>query len=112
MAQSKVSNTFSPRLIQGIKTALPNFIAKSSKGAYVFTECGRKYVDFTCGIGVTNLGHCHEGVTAAAQKAVGNLVHSQQNIMKHRPMMDLIQNLAELPFARSAGLDAWYFWNR
>jgi len=110
MTQSMVT-TFSPKLIQGIKTALPNVIAHSSKGSYVFTECGRKYIDFSCGIGVTNLGHCHPGVTAAAQKAVGTLVHAQQNIMKHRPMMDLIQNLAHIPFCRDSGLDAWYFWN-
>jgi len=65
------SHAFSPRLIHGVKQYLPNYIAKSSKGAYVYTECGRKLVDFSSGIGVTNLGHCHDGVTAAVKEAAG-----------------------------------------
>lgn len=46
-------------------------------------------------------------------KAVGEggLVHQQQNIMRHRPMVDLIERLGALPFAEDNGLDAWFFWN-
>ena len=65
----------------------------------------------SCGIGVTNLGHCHAGVTRAVQKAAGELVHAQQNIMRHRPMVDLIDRLAALPFAQNSNLDSWFFWN-
>jgi hypothetical protein len=70
-----------------------------------------KYRFSSCGIGVTNLGHCHNGVTRAVQKAAGELVHAQQNIMRHRPMVDLIDRLASLPFAQSSSLDSWFFWN-
>lgn len=38
------------RLIQGVKHALPDCVVKSSKGSYVTTECGRKFLDFTCGM--------------------------------------------------------------
>ena len=75
------------------------------------TECGRRLIDFSCGIGVTNLGHCHAGVTDAVLAAVPNLVHAQQNIIKHRPMIDLINKLSDLPFARKSKLDHWFFWN-
>ena len=99
------------RLIQGVKHIFPETVTKSSKGLIVETECGRKLTDFTCGIGVANLGHCHPGVTAAVQKAAGTLVHAQMNIMRHRPMLDLIGKLGELKLSRDSGFDAWYLWN-
>lgn len=103
--------SFSPRLNHGVKHMFPNLIAKSHKGSYVTTECGRRFLDFSSGIGVTNLGHCHPGVTEAVTKAVGTLVHSQQNIMRHRPMINLIDKLASLDLSKKAGLDSWFFWN-
>jgi 4-aminobutyrate aminotransferase-like enzyme len=98
------------QLIKGVKNALP-FIVKSSKGHLVTTQCGKTLLDVTCGIGVTNLGHGHPKVTVAAQKACETLVHAQQNIMRHEPMMQLIDKLASTKLAKSAGLDAWFFWN-
>jgi len=35
----------------------------------------RRYLDFTSGIAVCNLGHCHPNVTAAIQKQAAKLVH-------------------------------------
>lgn len=99
-----------PRLFKGVKQLMPH-IVKSSKGSFVETECGKKILDFTCGIGVTNLGHCHPGVTKAAQEACGNLVHAQQNIMQHRPLLNLIDKLSNLEFSKKASLDSWFFWN-
>ena len=100
----------SPRLFQGVKQLLPH-VVKSSNGAFVETECGRKFLDFTCGIGVTNLGHSHEGTTQAVIKAAPHLVHAQQNIMRHRPMMDLIDRLSALDLSQKASFDSWFFWN-
>jgi len=33
--------------------------SERAEGSYIYAEDGRKYLDFTCGIGVTNTGHCH-----------------------------------------------------
>src|SRR5260370_14359501 len=42
------------------------------EGCYLYATDGRKFLDFTSGIAVTSLGHCHprliEAVTAQAQK--------------------------------------------
>ena len=70
---------------------------------------GRKYLDFTCGIGVANLGHCHPAVTKAAQAQVGNLVHGQVNIAFQKPYIDLVENL--LPVMPHKSLDTFFFWN-
>jgi 4-aminobutyrate aminotransferase len=100
-----------PRLIHGVKHVLPDVVVKSAKASYIETECGRHMLDFSCGIGVTNLGHSHPGVTKAVIEAAPQLVHAQQNIFKHRPMVNLIHKLADLKVSKSAGLDAWFFWN-
>lgn len=100
----------SPHLFQGVKQLLP-YVVKSSKGVHVETECGKKFIDFTCGIGVTNLGHSHDAVNKAVIEAVPNLVHAQQNIMQHKPMTNLIHKLYELDISQRANLNSWFFWN-
>lgn len=99
-----------PRLFHGVKQLLP-YVVKSSRGAIVTTECNRKFLDFTSGIGVTNLGHSHPGVTKAVIEAAPTLVHAIQNVMVHRPMMNLIGRLADLDVSKRAGFDSWFFWN-
>ena len=96
------------KLIHGIKTMLPNYVVSSCKGMYMYTECGRKMLDFSSGIGVTNLGHSHPAVTEATRAAVDTVVHCQQNIMKHRPMLNLIDKIADLPFSKKSKFDSWY----
>ena len=37
-------------------------------GAYLYTTDGRKFLDFTSGIAVTSLGHCHpHGIEAVTK---------------------------------------------
>lgn len=66
-------------------------------------------LDFTCGIGVTNLGHCHPAVTQAAQAQVGKLVHGQVNIAFQKPYLELVESL--LPVMPHKSLDTFFFWN-
>ncbi len=58
---------------------------------------------------VTNLGHCHPKVTAAAQEQIGTLVHGQVNIGFNKPYLNLIQKL--LPVMPDPSLDSFFFWN-
>ena len=79
-----------------------------AQGPYLYATDGRRYLDFTTGIGVTNTGHCHPKVVAAAQAQVAKLIHGQANIVYHKPMFELIQGLKEvLP----AHLDSFFFTN-
>ena len=66
-------------------------VLESGAGSYVTTTEGRKKLDFTSGIGVTNLGHCHPAVTKAAQAQVGKLVHGQVNIAFQKPYLELVE---------------------
>ena len=105
------STNLKPRLFHGVKHALPNIIIKSAKGSYLYSECGRKLLDFSTGIGVTNLGHSHDRVTEAIIKTAPTVVHAQQNIFRHRPMIDLIDQLGNLKLSKEADFDSWFFWN-
>jgi len=63
------------------------------EGCYLYDINGVRWLDFTCGIGVTNTGHCHPKVVAAIQKQAALLLHGQANIVIHRPMLELVTEL-------------------
>ncbi len=44
-------------------------------GTKVIDKHGKQYVDFTSGIGVCNLGHCHPTVVKAVEKQLGDIWH-------------------------------------
>ncbi|HBM16358.1 MAG TPA: aspartate aminotransferase family protein [Lentisphaeria bacterium] len=45
------------------------------KGSFVWDSNGKKYIDFTCGISVCNLGHSHKAISKAISKQSKKLVH-------------------------------------
>ena len=73
-----------------------NFVADRAEGSYIYTDDGRKFLDFTCGIGVTNTGHCHPKVVEAIRQQAGNFIHAQANIVIHKPMLQLIEELRKI----------------
>jgi 4-aminobutyrate aminotransferase len=88
---------------------LTDEILEYGAGSYVATAGGRHFLDFTCGVGVTNLGHCHPKVTKAVQEQAGKISHAQITIGFHRPYLKLIENL--LPMMPHPSLDAFFFSN-
>ena len=71
-------------------------IAERGEGAYLYTTDGRKLLDFTCGIGVTNTGHAHPRVVKAIQEQAAKLLHGQANIVYHQPMIQLVEELLKI----------------
>jgi 4-aminobutyrate aminotransferase len=85
-----------------------SILVDHGEGAYLYDTTGRRFLDFTCGIAVTNTGHCHPRVVAAIQEQAARLIHGQANIMYHQPMLDLIQELLPVMPPR---LDNFFFSN-
>ncbi|KAL5319028.1 hypothetical protein ACEPPN_014098 [Leptodophora sp. 'Broadleaf-Isolate-01'] len=108
MSLSKLAQFGVQHVAKGIGR-LSTEVLESGSGSYVTSTSGRRLLDFTSGIGVTNLGHCHPGVTKAAQAQVGKLVHGQVNIAFQKPYLDLIDSL--LPLMPHKSLDTFFFWN-
>jgi len=82
--------------------------ADHGQGCYLYDTQGNRYLDFTCGIGVTNTGHCHPRVVEAIQKQAGLLIHGQANIVFHKPMLELVN---ELKTVVNPSIDGFFFTN-
>jgi 4-aminobutyrate aminotransferase len=85
-----------------------NFVADRAEGSYIYTDDGKKLLDFTSGIGVTNTGHCHPKVVEAIREQAGLFLHAQANIVVHKPMLQLIEELRKIV---PPSIDSFYFAN-
>jgi predicted acetylornithine/succinylornithine family transaminase len=63
------------------------------EGSLLWDEQGNEYLDFLCGISVTNIGHCHPRVVDAVREQVGRLMHVS-NLFYTEPGMRLAERLA------------------
>src|ERR1700742_1854249 len=71
-------------------------LADRGEGVYLYDAEGRRYLDFTAGMGVTSTGHWHPRVVAAAAEQVGTLIHGQHTTVRHRPLLRLPERLGEV----------------
>ena len=94
--------------ISPVWTRYTPIVAERAEGAYVYDQDGTRYLDFTCGIGVTNTGHCHPKVVQAVQEQAAKLLHGQVNIVFHPPLLELVE---ELRTVVPDGLDCFFFSN-
>ena len=90
---------------------MTELVFERGEGSWVWTASGDKFLDMTCGIGVTNTGHCHPRVVAAAQEQCSKLVHGQVNIAYHEPMLQLCDKFVANEVMPDASLDTFFFWN-
>ena len=71
-----------------LPTYTPELLLVQGAGAWVWDNKGNKYLDFTAGIGVCSLGHCHPAVTKAIVTQAEKLVHvSNLYINENQPVL-------------------------
>jgi 4-aminobutyrate aminotransferase len=70
-----------------------DLVVERAAGAWIETVDGGRYLDYTCGIGVTNTGHAHPRVVAAIVEQAARGIHLQQNIVYHQPGLELHRRL-------------------
>jgi len=80
-------------------------VIEQGRGAAVYDDKGKRYVDFISGIGVNALGHAHPRILKVVREQVGRLVHCS-NLYYHRYQGPLAARLAEL-----SGLERVFFAN-
>ncbi|HIP72143.1 MAG TPA: aminotransferase class III-fold pyridoxal phosphate-dependent enzyme, partial [Anaerolineae bacterium] len=83
-------------------------IADRGEGIYLYDVNGRRYMDFTSGIGVTNTGHAHPRVVQAVQAQAAKILHAQMNIVYHEPAIQLTEELSRI---LPPSLDSYFFSN-
>lgn len=87
------------KYMTGLTKAVPHLVDSifvKGEGTYVWDHNGRRYLDFTSGIGVTNTGHCHPKVVAAIHEQADLLLHVHQNTAFHAPMLRVLEALQEV----------------
>lgn len=70
-------------------------VAEKGKGSYLYDMNGDAYLDFTSGIGVNNIGHCHPKVVEAVQKQVAELIHTSV-VTHYKGYIELAKKLVEI----------------
>ena len=75
-------------------------IPKKGRGSILWDQQDKAYIDFTGGIAVNALGHCHPAILAAMKEQMEKLIHAS-NRFTNEPALYLAQKLCELTFAES-----------
>jgi 4-aminobutyrate aminotransferase len=86
-----------------------DLVVERGIGSWIETIEGERYLDYTCGIGVTNTGHAHPRVAAAIAEQAGRIIHAQQNILYHKPGLELHERLPRTFPGLSEGEEAGLF---
>jgi acetylornithine/N-succinyldiaminopimelate aminotransferase len=73
----------------------PDVLFTRGRGAWLFDESGRGYLDFISGVGVVSLGHAHEGLATALAEQAGELVHTS-NLFHHPLQAPVAERLTRL----------------
>ncbi|MBM7643042.1 acetylornithine transaminase [Streptococcus loxodontisalivarius] len=94
------------KLFKNYKRADIEFV--KAEGNYLFDQEGKKYLDFSTGIGVTNLGF-HPQVSAALEKQASKIWHTPnlyQNSLQEEVAGKLIGQMDYLAFFANSGAEA------
>lgn len=86
----------------------PNIPIVKEEGCYYYGVDGKKYLDFTSGIAVTNTGHRHPKIVQSIKDAADQLVHGPSGVIMYESILKLSKNLGNvLP----GDLDCFFFAN-
>ncbi|MFQ6012244.1 MAG: acetyl ornithine aminotransferase family protein [Thermoplasmata archaeon] len=69
---------------------------RRAKGSVVEDVDGNRYIDFTCGVAVTNLGHVNDEIREAVQAQLGEMWHMAGTDFYYEVQVDLAESLARL----------------
>lgn len=81
--------------------------AVRGEGVFVFADDGKRYMDFSSGLGVLNIGHNHPRVKEAAGKQMENLIHTGGIYYNETTVLAAEKLLAVAP----EGIDMLFFSN-
>ncbi len=99
--QTSLSRRRDASVARGVATAHPIWAARAS-GALLWDADGRRYLDFTGGIGTLNAGHAHPKVVSAIAEQAAALTHACFQVTAYEPYVAV----AEALNARAPGSSA------
>jgi len=90
MVRTSAAEMYDAHVLKNYARA-PVTIVRGS-GSRVWDDQGKAYLDFSSGIAVTSLGHCHPKWVAAVQRQAGELVHTS-NLFRNPNQGELARRL-------------------
>lgn len=109
-----MTTTASGRLFKLRQTRVPQGpfnihtrFVREARGALVWDVEGREYVDFSGGIGVQNVGHCHPKVVAAIKDQAEKYIHTCFHVVMYEPYVALAERLCALTPGRFEKMALW-----
>ncbi|MEH7331735.1 aspartate aminotransferase family protein [Neobacillus drentensis] len=96
------------RLAPSMAKDHPNLPVVKEEGCYYYGVDGKKYLDFTSGIAVTNVGHRHPKIVQAIKDAADGLMHGPSGVIMYESILRLADELAEI---LPGELDCFFFAN-
>ncbi|MCS7233926.1 MAG: aspartate aminotransferase family protein [Synergistetes bacterium] len=76
--------------------AIEPVVIERAKGAIIYDESGKEYIDCFAGIAVVNAGHCNDEVVKAAKEQIEKLIHACTYVYYIKPVADLAEKLAQI----------------
>ncbi|WP_010651402.1 aspartate aminotransferase family protein [Oceanobacillus massiliensis] len=86
----------------------PNLPVVKAEGCYYYGADGKKYLDFTSGIAVENVGHRHPKVVQAIKNSSDYLIHGPSGVIIYESILKLAADLQEILPPK---LDNFFFGN-
>lgn len=74
----------------------PNLPVVKAEGCYYYGADGKKYLDFTSGIAVENVGHRHPKVVQAIKDSADHLIHGPSGVIMYESILKLAAELQEI----------------
>lgn len=112
MAETKNKNKayldMDDQFVNPVLARSARIVAERASGSYIYDMNGDAYLDFSTGIAVNSVGHCHPKVVAAAQKQLAELMHTSVTV-HHKRYIELAKKLTEI--APSKKLDSVFLTN-
>jgi 4-aminobutyrate aminotransferase len=77
-------------------TRMYPLVVRRARGAMMEDVDGNVFLDYTAGIAVTNVGHCHPKVVQAIRRQAGRLIHMSGTDFYYKPQIRLAEKLAQI----------------
>jgi 4-aminobutyrate aminotransferase len=84
------------RVMSPSYTRIYPLVVRRARGAMIEDMDGNRFLDFTAGIAVTNVGHSHPKVVAAIRRQANRLIHMSGTDFYYAPQIRLAERLAAL----------------
>lgn len=83
------------KVMSGVSGRATKLGVVDSDGTYLYTEDGRKVLDFASGVAVNNIGAKNEEVVDAIKAELDHMIHVGHNVVYYKSYVELAEKLVE-----------------